>query len=125
MLTTIDHIDVKVPNLEEFTAFFKSLGFIEVHRTDDAKKNVELALPGPNQPVFEVREADVKATVIDHVAFRVNKLEEDVAVLKANNATIDPGRERHMASAGRWLSNFRDPAGGKWQFTEDDLPNKG
>ena len=45
MLTRVDHIDFKVPDLPAALAFFAALGFVEVRRTP-ARGSVEVALPG-------------------------------------------------------------------------------
>jgi catechol 2,3-dioxygenase-like lactoylglutathione lyase family enzyme len=118
MLTRVDHIDLKVPNLEEVVDFFKSLGFQEVRRTDPERGSVELALPGEGQVVFEIRrDARVDKTVVDHIAFKVQDTHGDLGVLKNLGLVFD--KEAFLVQhSGRTISNLRDPHGARWQLTD-------
>jgi catechol 2,3-dioxygenase-like lactoylglutathione lyase family enzyme len=117
MLTAVDHIDLKVPNLEQAETFFTGIGMRVVRRTADSRRSVELALPGENQVIFEIREdVSVTGTVIDHVAFRADS-PATVEHLKGGGVAFT--REHHLVvDTGRTVSNFVDVAGGKWQIAE-------
>ena len=117
MLTAVDHIDLKVPNLEEAERFFLGLGMQVVRRTADSRRSVELALPGENQVIFEIREdTGITTTVIDHVAFRADAAH---TVEQLRDAGVTFTREHHLVvDTGRTVSNFVDAAGGKWQIAE-------
>lgn len=114
MITAVDHIDLKVPDLRSMVAFLELLGF-DVLR--DGGDSVELALPGDGQVRFEVREAaGLDHATIDHIAFRAD---DDTALERLKALGINFDRERAtIARTGRTVSNFRDPAGGKWQLAE-------
>ena len=87
MLEAVDHIDLKVPDLEQAVAWFAGLGLVERRRLPE-RKSVELALPGEGQVVFELREdATLEAFVIDHVAFRSRSQATDAAAIEAESTT--------------------------------------
>ena len=117
MLLAVDHIDLKVPNLEEAEGFFLGIGMRVVRRTADSRRSVELALPGDHQIVFEIREdPSVSGTVIDHVAFRADSAG---TVDELKTAGVEFTKEHHLVvDTGRTVSNFVDAAGGKWQIAE-------
>lgn len=118
MLTRVDHIDLKVPNLDEVLPFFKSLGFVELRRTDAERGSVEIALPGENQIVFEIRaDSRVETTTVDHIAFKVQDVTDDLKGLKGAGVTFE--KEAYFVPhSGRTISNLRDPHGAKWQLTD-------
>ncbi|MFJ6199204.1 VOC family protein [Micromonospora sp. NPDC092111] len=116
MLVRVDHIDLKVPDLEAAVEFFTSVGLRVVRRMAE-RGSVELALPGENQVLFEVRhDPTVESTKIDHVAFAVDDPAASINQIKAAGGTFS--RERHPTHTGRTVSNFLDPHGGKWQLVE-------
>lgn len=118
MLTRVDHIDLKVPNIDEVLPFFKSLGFVEVRRTDPERGSVEVALPGENQIVFEIRgDSSVDTTTVDHIAFKVQNVADDLKDLKGAGLIFE--KEFYLVPhSGRTISNLRDPHGAKWQLTD-------
>ncbi|SCL25416.1 RraA famliy [Micromonospora pallida] len=117
-LAAVDHIDVRVPDLDAAVTFFESLGLQIRRRLPEARRSVEMALPGPGQVVFEIRQDDsVDRTVVDHVAFRVAGTTEAITALKQRG--VDFTRENHLvADTGRRVSNFLDPGQGRWQLAE-------
>ena len=118
VLTHVDHIDLKVPHLESAVAFLTSMGLIVVRRTDPERGSVELALPGPDQVVFELREdSTLTSTTLNHVAFRSDDSATD---LDAFEAAGIPVLKRHafIAHSGRTISNTADPSGVTWQLTD-------
>lgn len=118
MILNVDHIDVKVPDLEEAVNFFTALGMVVIRRTAAPRLSVEISLPGDHQVMFELREdTSLTHTTIDHVAFAVDATTPTVDQLKA--AGIGFTREHHLVpDTGRHVSNFSDAHGGKWQLAE-------
>jgi catechol 2,3-dioxygenase-like lactoylglutathione lyase family enzyme len=117
MLTRIDHIEIVVKNVEEFVGFYKKLGFREVQRTTNHRVSVEMQLPGPNQPIFEIHElVEGKEKLgIDHIAFAVDDIQKAYDELQADGMKFF--RELHLEeSSGRYLANTRDSEGFKLQL---------
>ncbi|MBO4208643.1 VOC family protein [Micromonospora echinofusca] len=116
MLVRVDHIDLKVPHLDDAVEFFTSVGFQVVRRMAE-RGSVEMVLPGENQVLFEIRhDPTVEVTRIDHIAFAVDDPEASVDQIKAAGGTFS--REHHPTPTGRTVSNFADPHGGKWQLAD-------
>lgn len=117
MLTRVDHIDVKVPDLSVALDFFAALGLVEVRRTP-ARGSVEVALPGDGQVVFELREdATLDRFVMDHIAFGSTDQAADAEALTA------AGREFSRTNTfipitGKTISDFTDPYGTRWQLSD-------
>lgn len=114
-LKRVDHIDLRVGDVEASVDFFKQLGFIEIRRAPAGRGSVEVALPGPDQVVFEIRPGNGKSGV-DHIAFRV----EDgsaLGALKQRGITFDK-ELNFVKDTGRTVSNFRDPTGTRFQLTD-------
>lgn len=117
MLTRVDHIDVKVPNLPVALAFFASLGLVEVRRTP-ARGSVEVALPGQGQVIFELREdATLDAFVIDHLAFGSTDQAADVQMLQQAGHTFSRANT-YIPVTGKTISDFTDPYGMRWQLSD-------
>ena len=117
MLTRIDHIEMVVKNVEEFVNFYKQLGFEEILRTTHHHLSVEMKLPGPNQPVYEIHEVEEgsEKVGIDHIAFLVDDVQKTYDELEAKGVKFL--REPHLVPAsGRVLANTRDPRGFKVQL---------
>jgi len=116
MLTRVDHIDLKVPDLNATVAFFTSIGFEVLRRMED-RGSVEVALPGENQVMFEIRQDDnVQGQKIDHIAFAVD--DPDATIELIEGAGVSFSRKHHPTPTGRTVSNFVDLNGGKWQLAE-------
>ena len=117
MLTRVDHIDIRTPDIEATLSFLKKLGLREVRRLDPDRGSVEVALPGDAQVVFELRPDDTAAQAyVHHVAFGLES-NDDVDSLR--EAGVAFGKEKHfVAATGRTVSNSVDPAGMTWQFTD-------
>lgn len=117
MLTRVDHIDFKVPDLSVALEFFAGLGLVEVRRTP-ARGSVEVALPGAGQVIFELREdPSLDAFVMDHIAFGSTDQAADVAALTAAGRTFS--RENtFIPVTGKTISDFTDPHGQRWQLSD-------
>ncbi|CAG0954521.1 partial lactoylglutathione lyase, partial [Anaerolineae bacterium] len=91
--------------------------FVEVRRTSPPRLSVEVALPGEDQVVFEVRQAEEgDKPGINHVAFKVEN-SDTLAEIKARGIQFD--REANFVKdTGRTVSNMRDPHGNRWQLTD-------
>lgn len=116
MLTKVDHIDLRVPDLEATVAFLKTLGLIEKRRVTTARMSVEMQLPGDDQVVFEMRQGKSDKTEVAHVAFRVESL-EDVDTLEKSGVVFKKKRSM-IADTGRTVSNIVDYSGQTWQLTD-------
>jgi lactoylglutathione lyase len=116
MVTRVDHIDLRVADVEASVAFFKRLGFVEVRRTEPPRHSVEVALPGSDQVVFEVRPAGEGKTGINHVAFKIEGA-DSLEQLKAAGITFNR-ESNYVPDTGRTVSNFRDSDGTSWQLTD-------
>lgn len=117
MIQQVDHIDLKVPNLQKHIEFFTALGFEMVRQTDPERGSVEMALPGANQVVFEVREdASLTETVLGHIALSSTSADEDLILLKDQNIPVLKSNH-FIAGSGRSISNFADPTGMVWQLS--------
>ncbi|GAA1002759.1 hypothetical protein Aple_001500 [Acrocarpospora pleiomorpha] len=118
MLTCVDHIDIRTPDLDGAVDFFARLGFAEVRRTDPERGSVELALPGPDQVVLEIRlERDARRTYVHHVAFRVD--DHPAAVEQLTGRGVEFSKNlAFIHHTGRTISNAHDPGGATWQLTD-------
>jgi len=95
VLTRVDHIDLKVPDLTIALDFFAGLGFVEIRRTP-ARGSVEIALSGQGQVIFELREdPGLDRFVMDHIAFGSTDQAVDVATLTAAGRSFQPGEHLH------------------------------
>lgn len=118
MLSRVDHIDVRTPDLDGTVSFFRDLGLEEVRRTDPERGSVELALPGADQVVFEVRADDqATGTYIHHVAFRADDAPAAVEELSARGVEFSK-KLSLIPHTGRTISNAHDVGGFVWQVTD-------
>lgn len=108
MLKRIDHIELRVENIEEAAQKMQEMGFLIHKRNPDHGPSIELVLPGPDQPVWEIAKADEKDPLgIPHIAFR-DEGEGMVETLKASNHTLE--RERWFnKTTGRYVTNIQWP----------------
>lgn len=118
MVTRVDHIDIRVTDVEVMVEEMKRLGFIEIRRTTRVPQSVEIALPGENQVIFEVRAAkEGEKLGINHVAFKIDSPEATIEELKEKG--IEFTRENHLVKdTGRRVSNFKDSNKFSWQLTD-------
>lgn len=117
MITRVDHIDMRVSDLEETEAVLAGLGLKVLRRTGAPRSSVEMALPGEDQVVFELRPAGADGkTGVHHIAFRQSG-PEDVERLKEQG--VDFLTEHVLIPAtGRTVSSFTDANGQTWQLTD-------
>ena len=118
MLTRIDHIDLKVPELTAAVEFLHSMGLVTVRVTDQSRGSVELSLPGPGQVVFELREdPSLTQTTLNHIAFASDDPVPDVQALVDSQLPVTKAHAL-IKHSGRTISNVSDPSGTTWQITE-------
>lgn len=114
MLTRLDHIDIAVANVEEAAALLEKLGFEFVQRTTHHAGTVEMKLPGPNQPIFDlhpsVPEHGENFTGVVHIAFEVDDVNKAHAEMAAMGIPFSAKQKPHLAkSTGRLMFNICDP----------------
>ena len=115
MFTQVDHIDLRVKDLEATVETLKTIGLIEKNRTPAPRSSVVMALPGENQVTFELRQSD-DIQGVHHIAFRQSS-PEDVKALEEKGIPFD--RELSFINeTGRTVSDFVDSNGMKWQFID-------
>ena len=118
MVTQIDHIELIVNDVQQYIDLFTMLGFKIVTQTDHHGGSVELQLPGPNQPVFEIHKTLIEEVPgVNHIAFRVTDVNETYEQFKNAGLRIDkePGYSPHT---GRTNMNARDPDGWRLQICD-------
>ena len=118
MIRGIDHIELIVRDVEEFVAFFQTLGFKLLTRTSHHGASAELQLPGPNQPIFEIHQVSGEENIgVNHIAFKVDNAQEAYAALQSNGLrSLRP--PNFVAATGRTTVNFRDPDGWRLQLVD-------
>lgn len=116
MLDRVDHIDMRVANLELTVAVLKKMGLQEKRRTPEPRSSVEMALPGENQVTFELRPAGDTPQGVHHIAFHQTEA-SDVEALKEKGVVF---KTEHMTiqATGRTVSSFDDENGTTWQLTD-------
>ena len=118
MVTRVDHIELIVHRFDEFVAFFRSLGFAELARTKHHGDSIELQLPGPNQPIFEIhRVGGEEAIGVNHIAFQVEDVGAAQRALQAGGVEA-PAEPVFVRATGRTVLNLRDPDGWRLQLVD-------
>jgi len=116
MLTRLDHIDIKVADLEATVNTLLDMGLVIVRRAPAPRNSVEMALPGRDQVVMEIHAAKEGGfTGVHHIAFKsdggdLDSLKEKGVAFKTENALIK--------DTGRTVSSFSDANGLTWQLTD-------
>jgi catechol 2,3-dioxygenase-like lactoylglutathione lyase family enzyme len=122
MITGIDHIEVIVPDLAAYIAFFKRLGFEVVLETSHHGGSAELRLPGMAKPILELHQVSAEENPgINHIAFGCDDIQATRQQLIDRGVPFetnppDFGEAVLFAQTGRWVANFRDPGGWRWQL---------
>lgn len=116
MLVRLDHIDVKVGDLEATVSELLKMG-LEVRRRAPAPRcSVELALPGENQVVIEVHPAKEGGfRGVHHIAFKSDG--DDLQALKSKGIVFKT-ENLFIKDTGRKVSSFEDGNGLTWQLTD-------
>lgn len=116
MISCVDHIDMRVKDLETTVELLSKVGLEVVRRTPAPRSSVEMRLPGPGQVTFEIRPSDGTFEGVHHVAFRQTEA-DDVERLKELGVVF---KTEHMMikDTGRTVSTFSDANGQTWQLTD-------
>lgn len=118
MVKQIDHIELIVRDVAAYEEFFTALGFKVVLRSNHHGGSVELQLPGPNQPVFEIHKVCGEEVIgVNHIAFRVDDVNEAYALFQQKGYEII-GAPRFSTHTGRTNMNGRDPDGWRVQICD-------
>ena len=114
MITAVDHIDLRVADMQEAVDSMKKIGLV-IKREMPERNSVEMALPGENQVVFEIHKAKDDFVGVHHIAFRQTE-PEDVERLKEKGVSF---KSEHLVikATGRTVSSF-DSFGVAWQLTD-------
>ena len=115
MITIVDHIAFRVKDIDKISNLLQQVGYAELSRTEHHGGAV--LLESPKQPglVLEftvLREGEVPG--FDHVCFKLDG-EKELNELMSSGFPIYG--EPSLSSAGRYIANFKDPDGNKWQLT--------
>ena len=118
MVTQVDHIELIVNDLEGYVRLFQAIGFKLLSRTTHHGASVELQLPGPGQPIFELHQVQGEEVIgVNHIAFRVDDVRMAYEALKAQGVRFE--REPHyIKETGRTIANGRDPDGWRFQLVD-------
>jgi len=113
-VTALDHIQFIVRDLDESIAFFEKLGFKLENRTSHHGGSAELRI-FPGGTVLEIHKYHgSEHPGEDHFAIATDDLEAAIKELRGKGIEIeDPAL---MEATGRYVSNFRDPSGFRWQL---------
>jgi lactoylglutathione lyase len=132
-IETIDHIGIRVADLDRAMAFYELFGFTVVHKSgndpvavvknaDDVELNLVFNANDDNDGDNILMDIPTKYAGFTHVAFRVNSILETVGILNANNIEITQGPVKF--GRGGHVSVFvRDPDRNTLEFRgrEEDL----
>jgi glyoxylase I family protein len=118
MVTQVDHVELIVNDLEGYVRLFQAIGFKLLSRTTHHGASVELQLPGPSQPIFELHQVQGEEVIgVNHIAFRVDDVRAAYKALTAQGVRFE--REpQYIKETGRTIANGRDPDGWRFQLVD-------
>lgn len=109
MITSIDHMELIVRDVDAHVTFFEKLGFNVLTRTTHHGGCAELQLPGENQPIIEIHEASGEEVIgINHIALKVDNAGEAHETLAQNGVRFTRG-PKLIEVTGRTTVELRDP----------------
>ncbi len=118
MVTQVDHIELIVDDIEGYVRLFQGMGLKLLARTTHHGVSVELQLPGPNQPIFELHQVQAEEVIgVNHIAFRVDDVRAAYDALKAQGIRFEK-EPRLVKETGRTIANGRDPDGWRFQLVD-------
>ena len=118
MVTQVDHVELIVNDLEGYVRLFQAIGFKLLSRTTHHGVSVELQLPGPNQPIFELHQVQAEEVIgVNHIAFRVGDVRAAYEALKAQGVRFERDPQ-YIKETGRTIANGRDPDGWRFQLVD-------
>ena len=116
MLQRIDHIDLRVSDLEKTEEFFHTLGLKTLRKIGNSRNSIEMALPGDQQVIFELRQVkEGQSSGINHIGFAAD-CDQAISDLEQNGIQFT-SKNRFIAETGRTVSNFNGPDASKWQVS--------
>lgn len=116
MLTKLDHIDIKVSNLDAAVKLLSLMGLEILRKAPPPRSSVEMVLKGENHVVIELHPAKESGFVgVHHIAFKTDGT--DLDRLKAAGISFLT-ENKLIAATGRTVSSFQDENGLTWQLTD-------
>ncbi len=116
MLLRVDHVDIRVSNLDEAETFFRNLGLNVIRRLEEPRNSIEMALPGENQLVFEIKQAKEGDKLgIAHMGFA---MDDDCTELLNNSELTFTCKDRFVPATGRTVTNLVGFDNSNWQLTK-------
>lgn len=120
MVTSIDHMELIVRDVDSHVAFFEKLGFKVLTRTSHHGGSAELQLPGENQPIIEIHQASGEEVIgINHIALKVDNAGEAYEALGKKGVAFTRG-PKLIEVTGRTTVELRDPDGWRFQLVDAD-----
>lgn len=132
-IETIDHVGIRVANLDRAMTFYELFGFRAIHKADndpvavvknaeDVELNLVFNANDDNDGENILMDIPTKYPGFTHIAFRVNSILETVKILRANNITITQGPVK-FGRDGHVSVFVRDPDRNTLEFRgrEEDL----
>ena len=120
MIQGIDHIELIVRDVDAYVTFFEKLGFKLLTRTSHHGNSVEMQLPGPDQPIFEIHQVGGEEVIgINHIAFKVDSVAAAYEELQSKDVSFQEG-PKLVPSTGRTNANLRDPDGWRLQLVDSE-----
>ena len=117
MIVCVYQIDLQVSDFSGTIQLFKTLG-MRVLREMPERGSVEMALPGENQVVFEIHQANPGGFEgIHHIAFKSVDT-DDIHALKESCGVNFITEGAVIQHTGRTVSTFQDRNGLNWQLTD-------
>lgn len=118
MITSIDHMELIVRDVDAHVTFFQKLGFNVLTRTTHHGGSAELQLPGENQPIIEIHEASGEEVIgINHIALKVDNAREAHETLVQNGVRFSRV-PKLIEVTGRTTVELRDPDGWRIQLVD-------
>ena len=132
-IETIDHVGIRVANLDRAMTLYELFGFRVIHKADndpvavvknaeDVELNLVFNANDDNDGENILMDIPTKYPGFTHIAFRVNSILETVKILRANNITITQGPVK-FGRDGHVSVFVRDPDRNTLEFRgrEEDL----
>ena len=120
MISRIDHIQLRVRDVNEEVVFLEKLG-MKILKWNKSHNGVFMIFPDYERPYIKLVAAKEGHPVgLDHVSFNLTdgvtereRLKQAGIVFKAN------GEGKYIEAENHEVSNMLDPSGLSWQLTED------
>lgn len=123
MIKRFEHVGIRVTNIERSLTFYQEVLGLQLRLRAPLNEEVELAfLSHPNQPDFEVElicrnNMPDKEGLVNHLAIRVEKMEDELARLKQLGVIIKDETPRTILN-GVKIAFFEGPDGEVLELVE-------